>query len=110
MVGAATRWGVGVVRPFGRSAQSRPSALLARPLVKLLAREQLGRKGASEGQAALNFIGTFLFFSKRLRSLRAIAFPGGFVPSHELSAQASQWRDLRENLKRLQAASKIRVW
>ena len=42
VVGAGTRWGVGIVWPFGRSAQSRPSALLTRPPFKLFTRELPG--------------------------------------------------------------------
>ena len=53
---------------------------------------------------------TFLFFSQRLRSLRAAVFPGGFVPSHELSARASQCRFLQIERKRPRAASKTCVW
>ena len=76
--------GRGVVWPFGRSAQSRQSTLLVRSPLKLLTRELLGRKGVYKGQRALTAIETTPFFSQRLRSLRAIAFPCGLVPSPEL--------------------------
>ena len=48
MVGAGTRRGVCAVWPFGRSAKRRPSALLARPPLRIFTRELLGRKGAKK--------------------------------------------------------------
>ena len=45
-VGAGTRRGVRCGWPFGRSARCRPPALLARPPLKFLTRELLGRWGA----------------------------------------------------------------
>ena len=60
-------------------------------------------------QTALTSIEAFLFFSKRLRSLRATAFPSGFVPLLVLTAKASQWRVLRRERKRPRSASKICV-
>ena len=101
--------GACVVWPFGNSAKRMSSALLARPRLKLLTRELLGRKGAYKGQTALTLIETF-FFSQRLRSLRATVSPGGFVPSLKLSAKASQWRVLRRERKRPRAARKMCVW
>ena len=61
-------------------------------------------KGGINSQTARTFIDAFLFFSQRLRSIREVVFPAGFVPSHEISAQASHWRVLRREWKRPWAA------
>ena len=78
--------------------------------LNFLTRELLGRKGNKTSQAALNFIEAPYFFSQRLRSLRAAAFSGGFVPSNELSVQACQWHVFRRELERPRMASKVIVW
>ena len=89
--------------PFGRSAQSGPLTLLARTPLKLLTRELLGRKVAYRGQTALTFIETFLFFFQRLRSLRAIGFPGGLCFYHMRISLAAhgRFRSLRRTRHRL---------
>ena len=73
-------------------------------------RELLGQKGSAIGQSALTFMEILLFVSGRLRSLGLAAFPGGFLPSKELSAQASQCCVFRQKRKRPRAMNKARIW
>ena len=70
-------------------------------------RALLGLKGSAICQEALTFIGAFPFFSKRPPSLRATVFPGGFVPTHELLAQASQWRVPQKERKKAPGGEQV---